>query len=125
MVTGPAAGLDIPCVRNHTIPANSLSNFIDLGVRIAPSHHYMLCARSSMGSSTPLRISNQVGIIDVGYRGSLMLVVDNLSDEDFVVEAGQKLCQIVGFGAERIVWQIGDVEVCTPRGEGGFGSTGF
>lgn len=78
-----------------------------------------------MGSKTLLRQSNSVGIIDVSYRGTLGLVVDNLGDESVHLEAGRRLCQIVGFRGQRIKWKMATVDVEeTSRGEGGFGSTG-
>ena len=43
---------------------------------------YYLYPRSSMGSKTPLRLSNSVGIIDAGYRGNIIGVVDNISDRE-------------------------------------------
>ena len=49
--------------------------------------------RSSMGSRTPLRMSNSVGIIDSGYRGNIIGIVDNRSNEDYVVEKGTILFQ--------------------------------
>ena len=67
---------------------------IKLGVACAsfkPSTHgdipmpYYVYPRSSI-SKTPLRLANSVGIIDSGYRGELMAVVDNISKEDYVVE---------------------------------------
>ena len=83
----------------------------------------MLLPRSSI-SKTPLRLSNSVGLIDSGYRGVIQAPVDNISDEDYVIEEGTRLFQIVNSPLEtfkdiEIVDTLGD----TDRGEGGFGST--
>lgn len=84
---------------------------------------YTLIPRSSM-SKTPLRQSNSVGLIDAGYRGEILLPVDNLSDEDYTLEKGQRICQIAGPGLETIRLKLVDALTETSRGEGGFGSTG-
>jgi dUTP pyrophosphatase len=83
--------------------------------------------RSSMGSKTPLRLANSVGIIDSGYRGNLMAVVDNISDTDYTVTEYTKLIQICAPGLVPILVELVDSEKelsgITSRGEGGFGST--
>ena len=96
------SGLDLFIPEGINIKANSVSNVIDLGIACAaymdencekPTSYY-LYPRSSMGSKTPLRLSNSVGIIDSGYRGHLIGMVDNLSEEDYVVDGGSRLFQI-------------------------------
>lgn len=83
---------------------------------------YYLYPRSSI-SKTPLRMSNSVGIIDAGYRGNLMLSLDNISDEPFLIEKGQRLFQICSPTLDSITMELTDRLSDTSRGEGGFGST--
>ena len=73
--------------------------------------------------SSPLRMSNSVGIIDAGYRGNLMASVDNISDEPFLIEKGTRLFQICGPTLSRVTFELTDTLSETSRGEGGFGST--
>ena len=85
---------------------------------------YYVYPRSSI-SKTPLRMANCVGIIDSGYRGELMAVVDNISDEDYEVKEGQRLFQIcsntlIPFSNVKLTKELNE----TIRGSGGFGSTG-
>ena len=88
-----------------------------------PSVGYYMVPRSSI-SKTPLRLANSVGIIDSGYRGELMAVVDNRSDEDYTVFRGQRLFQICS-GDLSPITKLRFTELNeTQRGEGGFGSTG-
>ena len=92
---------------------------------------YLLLARSST-SLTPLRMSNQIGLADMGYRGELIARVDFLDfDVDqYHIEEGRRLFQIVQHNWmpwEKIV--LVDREEDLPaapdaRGDGGFGSTG-
>lgn len=83
---------------------------------------YYLYPRSSI-SKTPLRMSNSVGIIDAGYRGNIMVSLDNISDETFLIEKGQRLFQICSPTLDSITMELTDRLSDTSRGEGGFGST--
>lgn len=82
--------------------------------------------RSSI-SKTPLRLANQVGIIDAGYRGCLIGAFDNIRDDDYHAEANTRLLQICGPSLQPINVQLAYSEEelgQTNRGAGGFGSTG-
>ena len=90
--------------------------------------YYMYC-RSSTGSKTPLRLSNNVGIIDPGYRGELCTVFDNLDKNDYIITKYQRLVQIccpdLSYPiAIELVNNLKDLGV-TDRGDGGIGSTGM
>ena len=134
-------GFDIHCPQSMTVPAKSISFKIPLGIHIS-AHiiHYSgmdinkktqssfeLWPRSSCGSKTPLRLSNSIGLIDKQYRGEIMAIVDNLSDQDYHIEKGDRLFQLVAPGHLPILSVILDKEQeldTTDRGEKGFGSTG-
>ena len=97
-----------------------------LGInKLIPSAYY-LYPRSSI-SKTKLRLSNSVGIIDSGYRGNLMIALDNINKayDNITIDKGQRLVQICmpdlssDFTVE-IIDKLND----TKRGDGGFGSTG-
>jgi len=126
----PDSGFDLFCHEPITIRGRGTYK-IDLGIQCAaynddtPSPFY-LYPRSSI-SKTPLRLSNNVGIIDSGYRGNLGAFVDNISDSSYDVEPGTRLFQICAPNLETIevelVKQKEDLGK-TLRGSGGFGSTG-
>jgi dUTP pyrophosphatase len=84
---------------------------------------YYLYPRSSI-SKTPLRMSNSVGIIDAGYRGSIKVSVDNRSNEPYIIEKGTRLFQLCSPTLSPISFELTDQLSETSRGEGGFGSTG-
>ena len=86
------------------------------------SYSYYLYPRSSI-SKTPLRMSNSVGIIDSGYRGNLMVAVDNTSDIVYMIKKGQRLFQICSPNLSPVTFSLVDTLSETSRGEGGFGST--
>ena len=101
---------------NLQIKCEALNNSMDAYVS------YYLYPRSSI-SKTPLRMANSVGIIDSGYRGNLMVAVDNISDESYTIEAGQRLFQICSPTLDSISFDIVNQLTETSRGSGGFGST--
>jgi len=63
-------------------------------------------------------------LIDGGYRGEIMAAVDNIKDEAYTVEPGQRLFQLVAMDGSPIHFELVEALSDTTRGEGGFGSTG-
>ena len=117
------SGFDLFMPANVTLSPHS-TTMLDLEVRcqLNKTHGYYLYPRSSI-SKTPLRLANSVGIIDAGYRGTLKVVVDNISDEVCRIKRGDRLFQICIPSLEPFDVVFGKVERETERGEGGFGST--
>jgi len=121
-------GLDLFFPENVLIPKGSLGFMIDFGIQCEGKMGdtcvpYYLYPRSSI-SKTPLRMANSVGIIDAGYRGNIMVAVDNTGDQPYVIEKGQRLFQICGPTLESIEMKVVDELSNTDRGNNGFGSTG-
>ena len=84
---------------------------------------YYLFPRSSI-SKTPLRLANSIGLIDGGYRGELIGMVDNIYDEDYQIKRGERYFQLVAVDSSPIEFELVDILSDSSRGEGGFGSTG-
>lgn len=107
------------------VPANARSFKIYTGVQCALSngaHGYYLYPRSSI-VKTPLRLANSLGIIDPEYRGEIIAVVDNLSNEDVVLTRDRSLFQICMPTLYPFETSLVETLDSTTRGEGGFGST--
>ena len=68
-------------------------------------------------------MANSVGIIDAGYRGDIMVALDNLSNEDYSINKGDRLFQICSPTLDPITFELVNSLSQTDRGEGGFGST--
>lgn len=122
------SGLDLYFPTEVLIPAKSFGTLVSLGIKCEGLKHgsnisYYLYPRSSI-SKTPLRMSNSVGIIDAGYRGNLMVALDNHSDQEYTIEKGVRLFQICCPILSPINMKTVDELSTTSRGEGGFGSTG-
>ena len=95
--------------------AKSLDNYYNCSYQLVP--------RSSIWR-TPLRQANNIGIIDAGYRGRIMVPVDNRSGRDYRVKRGERLFQIVHPSLQPIHVEIVDELTNSDRGKKGFGSTG-
>ncbi len=118
------AGIDLFVTEDQIIEAGETAR-IHLGIccENAENKPYLLMPRSSI-AKTPLRLCNSIGLIDGGYRGEIMAAVDNIKDEDYKIEKGQRLFQLVAMDGSPIKFELVDKLTDTTRGEGGFGSTG-
>ena len=118
------AGIDLFVINEQTIKAGE-STFIHLQIACENTENkpYLVIPRSSI-AKTPLRLSNSIGLIDGGYRGEIMAAVDNIKEEDYTVEPGQRLFQLVAMDGSPIHFELVDDLSDTTRGSGGFGSTG-
>lgn len=80
--------------------------------------------RSGLAAKKGITVLNTPGTIDADYRGEIGVILINLSNEDFVVENGERIAQLIIAKHERVEWQEVEMLTETSRGEGGFGSTG-
>ncbi|XP_053992061.1 deoxyuridine 5'-triphosphate nucleotidohydrolase-like [Hylaeus volcanicus] len=104
------------------------TKLVPLGIKAAVfdkngvNSSFLLMPRSSI-VKTPLRLANSIGLIDAGYRGELMVALDNIKNEDFVINAGTRLVQAVCFNGKPFHFKVVKELNNTSRGQAGFGST--
>ena len=80
--------------------------------------------RSGLALKNGITVLNTPGTIDADYRGEIGVILVNLSNEDFVIENGERIAQLIIAKHERAEWiEVQELSE-TSRGEGGFGSTG-
>lgn len=80
--------------------------------------------RSGLAAKKGITVLNAPGTIDADYRGEIGVILVNLSNEDFTIQNGERIAQLVIAKHERAEW-VDSLELSeTDRGEGGFGSTG-
>ncbi len=115
-------GIDLYCPDDIIVQSGD-TRTIDFGISCEANSGYFLVPRSSI-SKTPLRMANSIGIIDKGYRGTIMAKVDNIKTKPFTIKKGTRLFQIVSPIMLPINISIVDKLSETSRGAGGFGSTG-
>lgn len=80
--------------------------------------------RSGLAAKKGITVLNAPGTIDADYRGEIGVILVNLSNEEFVIENGERIAQLVIAKHERADWIEVNELTETSRGEGGFGSTG-
>ena len=120
------AAADIYAMADQTISAHTYGNMIRTGVKIQLPEGWqaLILPRSSIGTKTPLRLSNSVGLIDSGYRGELGVLYDNTSDTDYQISAGDRIAQLLVMPSYRFKANVVDILADSDRGEGGFGASG-
>ena len=118
------SGLDLFVLEPIVIlPGETETIKLGIACETVDSESFLLMPRSSI-SKTPLRMANSIGLIDSGYRGELMAVVDNVKTYTAELEQGDRLFQIVPLdGKVGITFELVDELSETTRGTGGFGST--
>lgn len=94
--------------------------FIELPV----GYEAQIRPRSGLALKKGISVLNTPGTIDADYRGEIGVILVNLSNEEFVVNDGERICQMVIAKHETISWQNVEVLQDSTRGEGGFGHTG-
>ncbi len=80
--------------------------------------------RSGLALKKGITVVNSPGTVDSDYRGEIGVILVNLSNDDFVIENGERIAQLVVAKHERAEWIEVDQLNETSRGAGGFGSTG-
>ena len=120
------AAADLYALEDTELNAHTYGNKIRTGVSIQLPEGWlaMILPRSSIGSKTPFRLSNSVGLIDSGYRGELGVLYDNTSDGNMSIKKGDRIAQLLVMPSYRFQAQVVDILESTDRGTGGFGSTG-
>jgi dUTPase len=132
----PNSGFDIVLPEDLLLRGTVDATFVDFNIKCemrtfhprknewVPTGFYVY-PRSSL-SKTPLMLANHTGIIDSGYRGSILGAFRNLSSDNFFSEKHARLLQICSPDLRPIVVEMVTVDFfeTTSRGQGGFGSTG-
>lgn len=125
--TTQSAGMDLRANLSAPVTLRPLERaLIPTGLYIALPEGYeaQVRPRSGLAIKKGISIVNAPGTIDADYRGEICVVLINLSNEDFVVEDGERIAQMVIARYEQAEFEAVDVLDETERGSGGFGHTG-
>jgi dUTP pyrophosphatase len=115
------ANLDAPVTLNaleRTLVPTGL--FIELPI----GYEAQIRPRSGLAVKHGISLVNAPGTIDADYRGEIKVILVNLSAVPFVVNDGERICQMVVAKHERVEWELTEELNDTVRGAGGFGHTG-
>lgn len=125
--TDGSAGLDVKAFIEGPItlsPGERRLISTGLFVELPIGYEAQIRGRSGLALKHGIALANGVGTIDSDYRGEIGVLLVNLGKEDFIVNTGDRIAQMIIAKYERIVW-IEDVLTPTKRGSGGFGHTGL
>jgi dUTP pyrophosphatase len=126
--TEGSAGLDLrACLDQKTILSPGETILIPTGLSIYignPEWAAMLLPRSGLGHKHGIVLGNLVGLIDSDYQGPLMVSCWNRGKEDFIIDIGERIAQMVIVPVVQVGFDIVSDFKESDRGEGGFGSTG-
>ncbi len=125
--TSQSAGLDLRANIEESITLKPLERaIIPTGLHIAlePGFEAQVRPRSGLAAKHGVTVLNSPGTIDADYRGDIGVILCNCSNQDFVVEDGERIAQLVIAKHEIVEWKAAEVLTDTERGAGGFGHTG-
>ena len=122
--TPQSAGADIRSNAHLIIPAHGRA-LVPTGMFIAvpPGYEAQVRPRSGLALKKGITVLNTPGTIDADYRGEVGVILFNTTDEDFEVNFGDRIAQLVLNKIEQIEWEEVDDLDETERGQGGFGHT--
>lgn len=125
--TPQSAGMDLRANIDKPILIKPLDRaLIPTGLHIALPEGYeaQIRPRSGLAIKHGITCLNTPGTIDADYRGDVGVILVNLSHDDFVVQPGERIAQMIIGKFEQVAWDEVEVLEETERGEGGFGHTG-
>ena len=125
--TNQSAGMDLRANLVEPIVLKTLERtFVKTGlfIELPVGYEAQIRPRSGLSYKKGITVLNSPGTIDADYRGEIGVILVNLSSEEFVIEDGERVAQMVITKHEQAIWEEVIVLVETLRGAGGFGSTG-
>lgn len=121
-----AAGMDLKADILEPMQLKARSSIIvPTGIYVALPDGCEMQIRGRSGLAFKYDIVSHLGTLDADYRGEIKVKLFNLSDNDFVINPGERIAQIVVARYEKVEWEEVATLDETDRGEGGFGSTGM
>lgn len=125
--TNASAGMDLRANLTESITLKPLERTLvktGLFIELPIGYEAQVRPRSGLAYKKGITVLNSPGTVDADYRGEIGVILVNLSNEDFVIESGERIAQLIIAKHERAEWQETIALTETSRGEGGFGSTG-
>lgn len=124
--TALSAGLDLYAELTEPVVLKSLERKLiptGLFMEIPAGFEVQVRPRSGLAIKNGITVLNSPGTIDADYRGEINVILVNLSAQEFTVQDGDRIAQIVVAKHEHVSWEESAILTETERGAGGFGST--
>jgi dUTP pyrophosphatase len=122
-----SAGMDLRASLTESVVLKPLERKLiptGLFIELPEGYEAQIRPRSGLALKKGITVLNSPGTIDADYRGEIGIILINLSAEEFVIENGERICQMVVASHETVQWNLVEKLEDTARGEGGFGHTG-
>jgi dUTP pyrophosphatase len=127
LATAGASGADVGAAVSESVvlpPGGRAAIPTGLVFAVPAGFEVQVRPRSGLALRHGVTVANAPGTIDSDYRGEVMIILVNLGDRPFEVRRGDRIAQLVVAPVQRAVFREGETLPETPRGAGGFGSTG-
>ncbi len=125
--TSSSAGMDLRANVENELVIKPLERILvptGLFIELPVGFEAQIRPRSGLAIKHGITVLNSPGTIDSDYRGEIQVILINLSEEEFTIHDGERICQMVISKHEQISWETVEVLNDSERGEGGFGHTG-
>ncbi len=122
-----SAGMDLRADLNEPVVLKPLERKLvptGLFIELPKGFEAQIRPRSGLALKKGITVLNTPGTIDADYRGEIGIILINLSNENFVIQSGERICQMVIAAHETVEWNLVAMLDNTDRGAGGFGHTG-
>ncbi len=122
-----SAGMDLKANITEPIELGSLERAMvptGLYIELPQGYEAQVRPRSGLAAKHGISVANSPGTIDADYRGEIKVILVNLSKDNFIINPGERIAQMVVAKHETVEWEEVEVLGETERGAGGFGSTG-
>jgi dUTP pyrophosphatase len=122
-----SAGMDVRAFLKESVVLKPLQRaLIPTGLFVQLPHGFeaQIRPRSGLALKNGISVLNTPGTIDSDYRGEIGIILINLSDVDFEIKNGDRICQMIISKHDSVSWELVSELEATNRGEGGFGHTG-
>jgi dUTP pyrophosphatase len=122
-----SAGMDLRAVLGEQMILKPMERKLiptGLFIELEPGYEAQIRPRSGLAFKHGVTVLNAPGTIDADYRGEIKVLLINFGHEDFMVQNGERIAQMIVAKHERVVWEETEALTDTTRGAGGYGSTG-
>lgn len=123
-----SAGMDLYAAIERAVTLNKGQRLIvptGIAISLPEGYEAQIRPRSGLAAKHGITVLNSPGTIDADYRGEIKVIMFNTGSEDFTIEPGMRIAQMVIAKYEKIEWDMRDELDVTSRGHEGFGSTGI
>ncbi len=126
--TDASAGMDLRANLDAPVALKSLQRHLvptGLFIELPVGFEAQIRPRSGLAIKKGITLLNSPGTIDADYRGEIKIILVNLSNDEFIINDGERIAQMIIAKVEKAEWQQVDNLEETLRGAGGFGHTGL